>query len=193
RLRPVRREPPRRGGGGLATTGLRDGGGCERDGSPGLSTHHHCSVALYRVMPEAVRQLFWQLLVQGLLVWGCGDISPNWPLYRATDYGESILKHEGARPYDPDGFLKEFATTNPQADSVVLDYLEGAARVLNSDCHRAAAVILGRASEQLVLVLHQAFPQAACAQNNDCLDHILPVMPVARRTVCQTSRGANPR
>jgi len=150
-------------------------------------------VARYRVVPEAVRQLLLQLLVQGLPVWGCDDINPNWLFYGVTDYGQSILKREGARLHDPDGFLKESATTNPQADSAVLDYLEEAVRAFNSDCHKAAAVMLGCASEQLVLVLHEAFPQAACAQNNDCLDHILSVMPVDRRTACQTSRGENPR
>jgi len=128
----------------------------QRMGGPSYDLDSHG----YRVVPEAVRQLFWQFLVQGLLVWGSDDINPNLPFYRVADYGQSILKHESARPYGPDGFLKEFATTNSQADSVVLDYLEEAVRAFNSGCHKAAAVMLGCASEQLVLVLHEAFEEA---------------------------------
>lgn len=114
----------------------------------------------FQKVPEILRQLFWQLLVQGILVFGKNDINPNWPWYRVTGYGYSVLRNQTARPYDPDGFLREFKATNPTADKIVLDYLEEAIHSFNTGCFKASAVMLGCASEQLILVLHEAFERA---------------------------------
>jgi len=114
----------------------------------------------FKRVPEIVRQLFWMLLVQGILVFGHDDMNPNWPFYKITEYGESILKQHGPRPYDPDGFLKEFSRINPNADSIVLEYLKEAVYTFNMGCFKASAVMLGCASEQIILILHEIFESA---------------------------------
>ncbi len=45
----------------------------------------------------------------------------------------------------------------PGADPILKDYLVEAVRAFNSNCFKSAAVMLGAASEQAVLLLHTAF------------------------------------
>lgn len=61
------------------------------------------------------------------------------------------------QPYDPDGFLREFRKQVPTADPVVTEYLEEAVRAFNASCFRAAAILVGAASEKAILVLHDRF------------------------------------
>jgi len=111
-------------------------------------------------VPETVRQLFWEFLVKGILVFGMDDMNPNWPWYKVTDYGMTITNNQSAQPYDPDGFLREFITINPNADKIVINYLEEAVHSFNAACFKASAVMLGCASEQLILNLHESFENA---------------------------------
>lgn len=113
-----------------------------------------------RRVPEAVREQSWGLVGQGILMPGLNVDNPNWPFYKVTEYGQQILAQEGPRPYDPEGFLREFAEVNPNADPIVIDYLEEAVHTFNTGCCKAAAVMLGCASEQLVLLLHEKFENA---------------------------------
>jgi len=53
----------------------------------------------YKKAPEAIRQLFWQFLVQGILVFGHDDSNPNWPWYRVTEYGEHLLHRTDGRSH----------------------------------------------------------------------------------------------
>lgn len=114
----------------------------------------------FQSVPEIVRQLLWQFLVQGILVFGKSDNSPNWPWYRITIYGKNVLRNKSPQPHDPDGFLREFTAINPTADRIVYDYLEEAVHALNTGCFKASAVMLGCASEQLILILHEVFAGA---------------------------------
>lgn len=134
--------------------------GSSKSGSHRIGVNYDLGGQDAHNVPEEVRQLFWQLLIQGILVFGSDDLNPTWPWYRVTKYGEDVLSKQGAQPYDPDGFLKEFATVNPAADNIVVDYLEEAVHTFNTGCYKAAAVMLGCASEQLVLVFHETFENA---------------------------------
>jgi hypothetical protein len=104
-----------------------------------------------------VYQHLWQLLTQGVLVWGMNKSNPNYPFYRLTAYGVSVVATSKPQPYDPDGFLKEFDRQVPGADQVVRDYLEEAVRAFNANCFRSAAVMVGGASEKALLLLHEEF------------------------------------
>lgn len=109
---------------------------------------------------ELVRQLLWQLVVQGVLVPGMDENNANWPWYRLTDYGVRFLDGRAPQPHDPDGFLRHFDNENPDADPVVREYLDEALRTFNANCPKASAVMLGAASEKLVLLLHDRFEDA---------------------------------
>ena len=104
-----------------------------------------------------VQQVMWQLLAQGILVWGSDTSNAKYPFYRLTKYGRTVVHEVRPQPYDPDGFLQDFDRTVPNADTVVRDYLEEAVRCFNASCPKGAAVLVGAASEKLVLLLHEKF------------------------------------
>lgn len=109
---------------------------------------------------EEVRQLLWQFVVQGLLVPGMNQSNPDWPWYRLTARGEEVAKAGAPQPYDPDGFIAFFDRKNPEADPVVRDYLVEAVGAFNAGCPKAAAVMLGCASEKAILLLVDSFGAA---------------------------------
>ena len=111
-------------------------------------------------VPELIRQQLWQLLVQGVLVFGMNEDNPNWPWYRLTEYGVKVAQATGPQPYDPTGFLADFTAKNPGADPVILDYLTEAVTAFNHGCPKSAAVMMGAASEKALLLLHDAFQVA---------------------------------
>lgn len=114
---------------------------------------------------DRVQMIMWQLLPQGILVWGLAGYQSNndkYPFYRLTEHGKKAVADSAStpQPYDPDGFLKEFKRLVPGADRVVLDYLEEAVRAFNAACYKSAAVMLGGACEKLTLLLHERFEQS---------------------------------
>lgn len=109
---------------------------------------------------ELVRQLLWQLLVQGIIVFGMDESNQNWPFYRLTGHGSDVVDGQRSQPYDPDNFLSEFLELNPKADSTVLGYLKEAVRAFNHDCPMSAAMMVGCVSEKVILILHEAFEEA---------------------------------
>lgn len=118
-----------------------------------------------RLFFDQVQMIMWQLLPQGVLVWGLGGTSSNndkYPFYRLTEHGKAVVADGASKPqpYDPDGFLSEFRRIVPGADPIVVDYLEEAVRAFNHACYKSAAVMLGAASEKLTLGLHEKFEQA---------------------------------
>ena len=115
---------------------------------------------------EPLRQLMWEFLVQGLLVFGSHADNPReqtqsqWPYYRLTPRGESFVQDAQIQPYDPDGFLAEFARRIPNASPVVPSYVQEAVTTFNARCYRASAVMIGCAAEKAVFDLWTAFHQA---------------------------------
>ncbi|MDA4133643.1 MAG: hypothetical protein OK454_11060, partial [Thaumarchaeota archaeon] len=110
---------------------------------------------------DHVQQVMWQLLAQGVLVWGLsGTLNDVYPNYRLTAYGRNVVKEQGPQPYDPDGFITEFDRLVPGADAILRDYLVEAVRAFNASCFKSSAVMLGAASEQALLLLHVAFEAA---------------------------------
>ena len=90
---------------------------------------------------ELVRQLFWKLLTEGILVFGRDENNPNWPWYRLTALGVEVDSNSSPQPYDPDGFIREFRRVVVGSDPVVLDYQEEAVRCFNHQCPKGAAVL----------------------------------------------------
>lgn len=109
---------------------------------------------------ELVRQAMWECLLKRIMIFGKDELNADWPFYRVTEYGKIALENPVPQPYDPDGFLAHFDRVCPNPDSVVRSYLEEALLAFNSGCERSAAVMLGCASEQLILLLCDAVQTA---------------------------------
>lgn len=109
---------------------------------------------------EQIRQLFWQLLVQGILIFGKDEYNGSFPDYRVTSKGFDILKNQPVYPYDPDKFSAFFRATNPNADPIIYEYFDEAVQAFNSDCLKSSFVMMGGASEKAILILHETFEKA---------------------------------
>jgi hypothetical protein len=107
-----------------------------------------------------VQELVWMLIIQGVLMPGAGDGQSGWPFLQVTEYGKKCLAADRLLPHDPDGFLDEFRNQVPDADPVITEYLTEALQCFLRGLNRAAAVMLGGASEKAVLLLVEAYGNA---------------------------------
>jgi hypothetical protein len=98
-------------------------------------------------------EVVWSLIIQGILVPGINDSNQGYPFIRLTEYGKRCVEEDRILPHDPDGYLREFISAVPGADPVVLEYLTESLQCYIHGLNRAAAVMLGGASEQMILVL----------------------------------------
>ena len=115
---------------------------------------------------ELVREAMWECLIKRLLVFGMDGPNSNWPFYRLTEFGRTAVNSVPPQPYDPDGFLKHFDANCGGIDPVVRGYVAEAVQAFNSNCTRSAAVMLGCASEKLLLLLCDAFEAAISDPTN---------------------------
>jgi hypothetical protein len=125
------------------------------------------------VLPEAVNRLeankneeiqrailvYWNDLFRaGQIGWGANISAPNPPFCHLTDNGRETLKHLSRDPMNPDGYmryLRQVATVSPIADS----YVQEALKTYEANCHKATAVMIGAASESLILDLRDSLQQ----------------------------------
>ena len=100
-----------------------------------------------------IMEVVWSLIIQGILIPGMNDSNQSWPFLRLTEYGRKGIEEDRILPHDPDGFLRDFHREVPSADSTVVEYLTEALQCYIHGLPRSAAVMLGGASEQAVLLL----------------------------------------
>jgi hypothetical protein len=104
-----------------------------------------------------VLEVIWSLIVQGILVPGLDDMNQGWPFLRLTEYGRRCVQEDRILPHDPDGYLREFQNAVPNADPVIIEYLTESLQCFIHGLNRAAAVMLGGASEKAVLLLVESY------------------------------------
>lgn len=104
-----------------------------------------------------IREIIWSLIIQGILLPGLDDSNPNWPFLSLTEYGRKCITEDRILPHDPDGFLQSFNREVPNADATVVEYLTESLQCYIHGLHRSAAVMLGGASEQAVLLMIESY------------------------------------
>jgi hypothetical protein len=102
-------------------------------------------------------EIIWSLIIQGILVPGLDDHSKSWPFLRLTEYGSRCVKEDRILPHDPDGYLREFKLEIPRADPTITEYLAESLQCFIHGLNRAAAVMLGGASEMAVILLVDSY------------------------------------
>jgi hypothetical protein len=107
--------------------------------------------------PELILEVIWSLIIQGILVPGLNDANQSWPFIRLTEYGKRCVQEDRILPHDPDGYLREFHNTVPNADQAIVEYLTESLQCFIHGLNRAAAVMLGGASEKAVLLLIDSY------------------------------------
>lgn len=110
-------------------------------------------------------EVVWSLIIQGILIPGLNDSNQGWPFLRLTEYGSRCVQEDRILPHDPDGFLRDFRREVPNADATVVEYLTESLQCFIHGLHRSAAVMLGGASEQAVLLLIESCGNSIADQN----------------------------
>ena len=101
---------------------------------------------------QALLTAWGDLFRQGHLAWGYNLINAEPPFCHVTETGRSTLKTYSKDPANMDGYmahLLEMASPNP----IVESYIREALSTYNSNCVKAAAVMVGAASESVILEL----------------------------------------
>lgn len=109
-------------------------------------------------------QIFHELYLERIIVPGTASFSSTgtmqWPWFNITDHGRRVLQTQEYSPYDPNGYLLRLKSEIPDVDETIVRYVEESLKCLKMDCLLAAAVTIGCASEQTMLLLIEQFGQA---------------------------------
>ena len=114
---------------------------------------------------ERIRQLFWEFFIQGIIVIGQEGNDQIWPWYTVTEWGEKALEAGEVVPHDPVGYIERVQSENPNLDPVMEFYLRESLQCFLTGTYTACAVMLGVASEKLILNLVDAVAGALPKQN----------------------------
>lgn len=117
-----------------------------------------------------VHEVIWDLVTQGVLTLSTVSNSDdfnggahsfrNWCYLRLTDYGAEVATEQRWSPYDPAAYLKALANQAPKSSKLCGIYVEEALRCFRSGSYLATAVMLGAASEGVVLDLFKSLLDA---------------------------------
>lgn len=101
---------------------------------------------------QALLTLWYDLFRTGHLSWGYNLSNPDAPFCHLTEDGRTTLENLSRDPANTEGYLsylRKTITINPIANSYIIEALE----TYNSNCVKAAAVMIGVALESVILEL----------------------------------------
>jgi hypothetical protein len=114
---------------------------------------------------EKVRQIIWELVLNGILMIGRDEFNPNFPFGSITKYGKQVLESGELLPYDPDGYLRRLKTEIPNLDPIIEDYVFESLHAYQKGLMLSCAVMLGGASEKAFLIFLETFTNAMTNQS----------------------------
>lgn len=108
---------------------------------------------LSRPDAEVLREVFWDLFRQGVVVPGLDELNRDFPWFRISDRGRRILAHQPFIPHDVDAYTKILKSAVPELNDTTLVYLQESMSAFRADCLLSASVMLGVATEHTFLLL----------------------------------------
>lgn len=106
---------------------------------------------------DKVREIIWNLVVEGVLTIGINASNPAWPFLKLTEYGSSVINSEIPIPHDPSGYISRVMEDVPDVDPLIITYLNESLRAYQINLVLSSSVMLGCASEKALLLLIDAF------------------------------------
>lgn len=104
------------------------------------------------------REIIQELITAGYLYPGTsGDFNSGYPFITITEHGKEAFLKEDWLPYDPEGYLKALKVKVPTMDDVTLAYIGEAVTAYNRRHLLSATLTIGLASENLMLLLIEAY------------------------------------
>lgn len=120
-------------------------------GASGLMLHPHSTTNFSRGDIKNIFEQFHLLLNQGIIAPGAvGNYGHNLPYFHVTDYGLKCLEEQEVLPYDIDGYFDKIRNI-PSISEWVEFYIKEALQCYNANCMEAAVIMLGLASEKIIV------------------------------------------
>jgi hypothetical protein len=107
-------------------------------------------------LADKIAFVIWELIMEGIYAPGHSAQQLALPFIRATGYGMKCFEAGYPTPHDPDGYLKRLAQTCPTIDDVTILYVEEALAAFRVGKLIASTVMIGVASENLLIRLADA-------------------------------------
>lgn len=105
-----------------------------------------------------VREVVQEFINIGFLYPGTsGDANSGYPWLSITTHGAEAFMLEDWLPYDPEGYLKALKDKVPEMDNVTFAYIGESISAFNRRHLLSATITLGVASENLMLILIEAY------------------------------------
>jgi len=109
---------------------------------------------------EFVLDIFWELIMQGVIAPGSSTQSPNLPWFHVTEYGRKVLDANEYVPHDPTHYLENLRKAISAPDATVMAYLAEALNCFTKGALVAATILLGVASERVFLLVCSSLQKA---------------------------------
>ena len=125
-----------------------------------------------------VLSIIWQFVGLGVLIPRMITDERN-QFFDLSKYGKQVLEEGDETPYDPLGFMKRLASDAPRLEPATFGYVQEAVDCFLGRHLRAAAVMVGLASENEILTLIELFRNGLAANLQSGFDQAIN----ARRTL----------
>ncbi|MGA1874755.1 MAG: hypothetical protein ACMUIA_04030 [bacterium] len=121
---------------------------------PTLDASHGKQTKVFSIAREIIQEL----INNGILYVGnAGDQNSGYPWLTITEHGKEALTQDDWLPYDPDGYMNALKEKIPCIDSITLAYMNEAVTAYSRRQFLSATLLLGVASENLILLLIKAY------------------------------------
>lgn len=104
---------------------------------------------------QALLTIWGDLFRSGYLAWGFNLNNLQPPFCHITDKGRKTLSHLSKDPYNPDGYLYNLSKS-VNLNLIALSYVKESINTFNNNCYKASAVMLGAASESVILEIRDS-------------------------------------
>jgi hypothetical protein len=97
---------------------------------------------------DLIRDIFWDLFRQGVIILGINDSNEGWPYFRLSNFGERTIRTQNPfRFHDTASFITHARKEFPDISDIAVTYLEEAVAAFYADCLLSSCVMLGGAAE----------------------------------------------
>ena len=101
---------------------------------------------------QVILDVFYDLFRVGSLNWGMDTNNPCYPWFHFTRLGEKAYANLSRDPSNSQGY-KKYLQSKAALDDLTLSYVEEALNTFNNSCYKASAIMIGAASESILLNL----------------------------------------
>lgn len=144
---------------------------------------------------QAILTCWYDLFRNGILCWGHNLCNTDPPFCHLTTHGRKILENLSRDPSNPEGYMT-FLTKSTKLSPIAKSYIEEALSTYNTNCFKASAVMVGAATENLVLTIRESLiskmDSLGLSKPRDLSDWRLKKISVAIENVLSEKKGMMP-